>query len=98
MITYVNATGCHARFFNSHQALLNWFVDVEDGEKRPIVNVASGAAFIPQMLTAVERLDGRTLRIDLSKPEEEQCADILRYICAAGGIKKLRFTGINRPK
>lgn len=92
MTTYVTSTGCHVRFFSNRLALINWFVDSIEGESNITVNVASGAEFIPQMLAAVERLHGKVPRIDQLKTEEDKCADILWYIFAVGGIKKLRIT------
>lgn len=89
IVSYVNSSGCHVRYPNPYLALLNWFVDVEDGD-RP-VSVASGVEFIPQMLAAVERRAGNKPRLDLTKSEAEQCIDILRYIHAAGDIKELKI-------
>jgi hypothetical protein len=90
MIRYVNSAGCHVKFPSAYLGLLNWFVDCVETEKQSVVFVATDSNFLPQMLAAVERYYGKRPRLT-SQTEEEQCADILRYICAAGGISELRI-------
>lgn len=91
MINYTNAFGNHCRYPNANNALINWFVDEVESEENPIVFVASGDQLIDQVIAAVERRCGQTIRIDRSLPHEIQCKELLRCIHRVGGLTKLKL-------